>query len=678
LRGEPKWDLVPLETPIAIRVLIQRCLQKDPRKRIADARTATLLIEERETFGHASAAEQAHIQRQIERAESNVRRDIARVMRRRVFAGGIATLLAVFLAGAAVWLGMRPEPPQVYRWMVTPSSADPLILGSMELDIAMTPDGKRLIYHSATHLLVQPLDQLEPTILAGVDVTRTHFVSPDSEWVGFFDESSALKKVPITGGRPVTVTAPDGFGPRGATWGEDGSIVYATSAVDTGLKRVSAAGGMATVLTKPDPRRGEVDHFWPEFLPGGRAVLFTITAASGALSDAQVALLDLSTGSVKVLLRGGYHAHYVATGHLVYGAAGALRAVPFDLTHFEVTGNSVPILESVVTTPEGGIDVAVAATGTLAYVPARGTVGAQRTLVWVDRTGREEPLPVPIRAYQYLRVSPDGTRVALDIRDQDRDIWIWTFASQRLTRLTFDPAQDSFPVWTRDGRSVVFTSMRGGVPSLYWQAADGTGSASLLTTDPVIRVAASSSPDGKLLLVNDMGAQPNLLMLPLSASAGSSAPTTPQPLIQTPSGEANGEISPDGRWLAYQSNDTGRDEIYVRPFPDINGGRWQVSTAGGRTPVWSRGGDELFFRSADAAIMGAHVETGTSWRASQPIQLARPGFFASAGAFPRQFEISPDGRRFLVIKDVGGAQSPNQIAVVQNWTGELKRLVPTK
>jgi len=236
-----------------------------------------------------------------------------------------------------------------------------------------------------------------------------------------------LKKIPMTGGRPVTVTVLDGFGPRGATWGDDGSIVYATSTVDTGLLRVPSTGGIPTVLTKPDPRRGELDHMWPEFLPGGRAVLFTITATSGAPGDSQVAVLDLDTGSVKTVLRGGHHAHYAYPDHLVYGAGGTLRAVPFNLGHLEVIGNSVPIVESVVTTPEGGIDVAAAATGTLAYVPARGTVGAQRTLAWVDRTGHEEPLPVPVRAYQYLRVSPDGTRVALDIRDQDRDIWIWTF-----------------------------------------------------------------------------------------------------------------------------------------------------------------------------------------------------------------------------------------------------------
>jgi serine/threonine-protein kinase len=353
--------------------------------------------------------------------------------------------------------------------------------------------------------------------------------------------------------------------------------------------------------------------------------------------------------------------------------------VPFDLANLQITGNSVPTLESVATTAEGGLDVAIAANGTLAYVPARETVGAQRTIVWVDRTGREELLPVPIRAYQNLRVSPDGTRVALDIRDQERDIWIWTFATKTLTRLTFDPAQDSFPVWTRDSRRIVFLSGRNGSTGLYWQAADGTGSASLLMKSSVVHLATSSSPDGKVLLVNELTSQPNLLMLPIPASAAST-PKTPQPLIETPAGEVNGEISPDGRWLAYQSNDTGRDEIYVRPFPNVNSGRWQVSTAGGRTPVWSHRGDELFFKSADAAIMSVQVETGPSWSAGQPIQVARPGLFPAIAVLPRQFEVSADGRRFLVIKDanVGAGQTQNQIAVVQNWTEELKRVMANK
>jgi serine/threonine-protein kinase len=679
IRAEPDWGRLPPDTSDPIRLVIRRCLEKDPRQRIPDAVIAAFLIEEEATFAPSGSQHPASIGQRVDAAVSEVRQELARVIRRRAVAYAIAGVAAALCAGITVWTVMRTDPPSVYRWLLTTNRQDPLIVGGMEVDLAVTPDGKKVIYHSATHLLVQPLDQLEPTVLAGVGVTRTPFVSPDGQWIGFFDEGSVLKRVPMTGGEPITVTPLDGFGPRGATWGDDGSIVYATSTVETGLMRVPATGGMPTVLTRPDPTKGELDHFWPEFLPGGHAILFTIAAASGALTDAQVAILDLSTHSITTVVRGGYHAHYVSTGHLVYGVGGSLRAAPFDLARLRVTGNSVPIVESVVTTPEGGLDVAVAPTGTLTYVPGRGIVGAQRRLVWVDRAGREEPLSAPIRAYQYLRVSPDGTRVALDIRDQDRDIWIWTFATKTLTRLTFDPAQDSFPVWTRDSRDVVFLSLRGGVPGLYSQSADGSGSARLLTKNAMIRTPTSSSPDGRLLLINETtGSQTDLLTLSIAQPPGFSGPTEPQPLIATPVAEANGEISPDGRWLAYQSSDTGREEIYVRPFPNMNDGRWQVSTAGGRTPVWSHRGDELFFKSPDGAIMKVQVEAGQSWRAGPPMQLARPGFFPSVAAFPRQFDVSPDGRRFLVIKDanVEAGQTPNQIAVVQNWFNELTRLAP--
>jgi len=502
----------------------------------------------------------------------------------------------------------------------------------------------------------------------------------DGQSVGFFDGNSTLKRIAITGGPAVTVAPPDGFGVRGATWGDDGTIVFATSSPATGLQRVSAAGGMPTVLTRPDPGRGEVDHFWPEFLPGRQTLLYTITSSTGNLDEAQVAVLDLRTGTSKMVLRGGHHAHYVpATGHLIFGARGSLRAVSFDPTRLEVTGSPVPILDEVVTSYEGSVEVAVAANGTLAYVPGRGGVGARRSLVWVDRTGREEPLAAPARAYQYLRLSPDGTRVALDIRDQDQDIWIWAFAGQTLTRLTFDAAQNLFPTWTTDGRRIVFTSSRTGNANLYSQLADGTGTVSRLTDSPYTHVPASVSPRGDALLFNETTPQTSsdLLLLPFAPDAVPPNGAA-QPLMRTMAAEANGEISPDGRWLAYQSNETGRDEIYVRPFPDVDAGRWQISTAGGRTPLWSRRGDELFFRSPDGGVMGARVERGPSWQAGQVMQVVRPGYFESPGAFPRQYELAPDGQRFLMIREAGVDQGPApQIVVVQNWSEELKRRVPT-
>jgi serine/threonine-protein kinase len=659
LRGAPSWDVLPEDTPTAIRVLMRRCLEKDRRERTVDATTVVFVIREQASLSDLS------------------RPSVRSHQALKLVSGGLG--LAA-LAGIAVWLASPRVAPQVTRLTIATSGTSALMPRNFAGDIAITPDGTRIVYRGPNQLLVRALGQLEPTPLSGVSNAQSLFVSPDSQWVGFFDGGTTLKKIAITGGPTATLAPSDGFVARGATWGEDNSIIYATSAFDTGLIRVSLGGGMPTALTKPDTGHGEVDHFWPESLPGGRAVLFTITAASGALRDAQVAVLDLRSGSVKTLLRGAHHAHYVSTGHLVYGSGGTLRTVPFDLERLEVTGASLPILDGVVTTVEGGVDVGISATGTLVYVPGVGGLGARRSLVWTDRSGHEEPVSASAHAYQYLRISPDGGRAVLDVRDQHQDIWTWEFGTQTLTPLLLDASQNLFPIWTRDNRHIVFTSQRSGVPNVYWQPADGTGAASRLTESANGQVPSSVSPDGHFLLITEVSPQTASDLLWMSLPVGNGKPGTPQPLIRTMAAESNGEISPNGRWLAYESDESGRNEIYLRPFPDVNGGRWQVSTIGGRTPLWSRMGDELFYRLPDGGVMGTRVEGGTAWRAAKPTLLTPAGYLLASPTWaPRTFDVSADGRRFLMIKE-GGAKEGDagpQIVVVQNWTEELKRLVPT-
>jgi serine/threonine-protein kinase len=424
------------------------------------------------------------------------------------------------------------------------------------------------------------------------------------------------------------------------------------------------------VLTKPDASRGEGDHFWPEFLPGGRAVLFTITRATEGVENAEIAVLNLQSGTHKVLLRGGSHAHYVPTGHLVYGTGGEARAVRFDVARLEVIGTPVSVLDQVLTTPAGTMDLVVAANGTMAYVAA-GTAGASGSLVWVDRTGREEPLGAPVRPYSFPRVSPDGTRVAVDLRDQERDIFIWDFARRTLTRLTFDPSDDAYPVWTPDNLRVVFSSSRGGVMNLFWQAADGTGSAERLAESTSPQRPYGISRDGTQILLGEVSANGfDLVLIPFQA------PRRSLPVLHTTFNERNAEAAPDGRWIAYESNESGREEVYVRPFPNVEGGRWQVSIGGGRTPLWSRDGRELFYLSPANLLMGVLVEPGPSWRNSTPVQVLKTQYFETGVGSARTFDISPDGRRFLMIKP-GGDDAPKSIVVVQNWHEELKQRVPT-
>ncbi len=443
------------------------------------------------------------------------------------------------------------------------------------------------------------------------------------------------------------LTAMDDFS-RGATWGKDDTIVYATADSGTGLYRVAGVGGEPTVLTTPDPKRGEGDHLWPEFLPGGEAVLFTIRAVDGGLANAQIAVLDLGTGIYQTVLRGGHHAHYLPTGHLVYGASGALRAVPFDVGRFAVTGSSVPILDGLATMAGGGIDLAVAATGTLVYVP--GSVGgAQRSLVWVDREGREEPLAAPPRNYVYPRLSPDGTRVALDVRGPEDDIWIWDLVRETLTRLTIDPGADRYPVWTPDGTRVVFTSNANAAVNLYWKAADGTGTVDRLTESTNFQAGHSFSPDGESLVLRET--QPDtgsdLRVLSLAGDRGV------ETLLATEFDEWSAGLSPDGRWIAYQSNQSGQFEVYVRPFPNVDDGQWQISTSGGTRPLWASDGRELFYRRGNA-LMTVPVQTEPSFTPATPEILFKGAYYTGAD---RSYDVASDGQRFLMIK--GGGLFPS-------------------
>ena len=682
LKIDPDWSALPSEIPPAIRTLLQSCLTKDRRRRVADISTALFVLEKGASLappaGTVSAASLA-----------------PRPLWRRVVTPVAFALVTSTVVGAGVWFATRPPepvPPRVSRLPLAPSGAAALNINGIDRDLAITPDGSRVVYvgNRGTQLFVRVLDALEPVALF-TGAPRGPFVSPDGQWIGFFDGANVLKKVAVTGGPAVTLTTlADGLS-LGATWGPDDAIIVATSNTTTGLQRVGAAGGPTTVLTRPDRAQGEADHVWPELLPGGRAVLFTITAVTGGLDAAQVAVLDLQTGARKVLVRGGSHAHYVPSGpgspkraereggHLVYAAAGTLRAVPFDLATLETRGTPVPVVPAVVTTFAGAVDAVVAGDGTLAYVSGSSVTGlaAPRTLVWVDRQGRETPIPAPPRTYVYPRLSPDGGRVAVEATDQGIDIWVWDLSHTTLTRATFDPGIDAYPVWTPDGRRLIFSSERTGARNLYWQAADGTGAVERLTDSPNQQNAAAVAPDGRRLIFTELAPKTadDVMQVELDGTRRVT------PLVQSPFAERNGVVSPDGRWLAYEANDSGQLEIYVRPFLDVNSGHWQVSTGGGTRPLWARSGQELFYASPTGALMRVGVERAPSWAATTPTMLIKEGYFTIPGGFPgRTYDVSPDGQRFLMIKEGGGTDqtaAPPQLIVVQHWVEELKRLVPT-
>jgi serine/threonine protein kinase len=666
LSEEPDWNALPVEVPRSIRALIRRCLEKDCRKRVADIAAAVFALDE--PASHAGS----------------VTVPPRPPLWRRVVTPMVAALVTSTVVGAGIWVATRPPEsvsPRVSRLTIASPGPAALSISGNEPDLAITPDGSRVGYvgNRGTQIFVRALDALEP-VAVFTGAPRGLFISPDGQWIGFTDGAAVLKKVAVSGGPPVTLATLDGS-PRGATWGPEDTIIVATNIGATGLQRVAAADGLVTVLTRPDRAQGELDHLWPELLPGGRAVLFTITALTGSLDAAQVAVLDLQTGTRKILVRGGSHAHYVSSGHLVYAAAGALRAVAFDLARLETRSTSVAVVPDVLTTGNGGLDAVVAGDGTLAYVSGGGGAvgaGAQRTLVWVDRQGDETPIPVPPRAYLFPRLSPDGTRIAVFANDQKFDIWVWDLVRTTLTPVTFDPAIDTYPVWTPDGHRLIFASDRAGARNFFWQAADGTGAVERLTDSPNQKVAAAVSPDGARLIFTETAPKTGEDVMQVELE-GTHRVT---PLVQSSFTERNGIVSPDGRWLAYEANDSGSFEIHVRPFPVVNDGHWQVSTGGGNRPLWARSGQELLFLSSTGELMRVGVEPSATWAATTPTKVLVPShYYDGAGGYVGLgYDVSPDGQRFLRIKESVGTDqtvAPPQVIVVQHWAEELKRLVPT-
>jgi Tol biopolymer transport system component/tRNA A-37 threonylcarbamoyl transferase component Bud32 len=685
VRAEPDWSALPADVPDQIRLLIKRCLDKDRRTRIGDVAVARFLMTETIASSQAPVVEPVAPQ--------------ATRPRRAVMAGlGVGVIAAVALTALATWMLMRPtppDPPQPVRFAFVPSAAAPLAL-STDRDIAMSPDGTFVVYRGGlgrTQLMVKALNELDARALADTENPRFPFVSPDARWVAFFT-GNQLKKVSITGGPSISVGQIAGGAPRGASWSPDETIVFATSDTSTGLLSVPAGGGESKVLTKPDTTHGEADHLHPWVLPGGRAVLFTIASLAGGQTSAdnsQIAVLELTTNQYKTLIRGGSHPEYVETGHLVYAAGGTLRAVRFDLARLAVVSDPVPVVEQVATGLAGAANFGVSRRGALVFVPGTAAAaGPPRGLVWVNRQGHEEPIAnAPPRTYAIPRISPDGTRLALDIRDRGSDVWVWDFRRQTLTPLTFAPDADISPVWTPDSHRIIWTTGSGN-PNVFWQAADGTGSPERLTTSLNAQFATSITPDGTtLFLYENVGTSGSrdigtVAMPPL---AGGPAPKG-QPtatLIHTPAVELDAEISPDGRWLAYQSDKSGQFEIYVCPFPKVDSGLWPISTAGGSRPAWSHDGRSLFYLDGNGFLTEVHVQTtGAVFSAGNPVKLLDSKYFAGStprGIDLRGYDVSADGQRFLMIKENAMTEQnapPASMVVVVKWGEELKARVPGK
>jgi serine/threonine-protein kinase len=658
----PEIDKLPADVPPRLRRLIERCLQKDQSRRLQSIGDARIALQE-----WLENPEAAEVVAASGMAPAGWRRWLP-------WAVAAGATLAGLVLGATL---LQREPPMPVQRSLVQVTEPPLQL-SIGSAVAVSPDGRYLAYVTGstarTALLIRPLDRFDTLEIAAGDNPDSPylpFFSPDGEWIGFATPRE-LKKAPVSGGAPITLCELSRS--RGASWGPDGLIVAALGP-DQGLSLVPANGGEPQVLTTLDEAKGEGSHRWPQWLPGGRAILFnTLTTEGSSWNDGSIEVVEVDSGERRTLHSGGSHPRYVSTGHIVFYHEGTLFALPFDADDLEVTGSQFPVLEGVSGRPgNGSADFALSETGLLAYVT--GTQGTTPyRIVWVDREGRAETLWEEPGLYGTPRLSPDGTRLALTVlRDANLDVWVLDLTRRVSTRLTFSDGYDADQVWSPDGRFIAFASDRDGTIKLYRKRADGSGQVEHLTdcgTEGQRCYPSSWSPDGRLIAATTE--QGDVWLIPVDDEG------EPEPYVASSALELDATFSPDGRWIAYQSSESGTAAVYVQSYP-LGQGKWQVSDGVGWRPRWSPDGSELLYRT-DRGMSIVSVDRGAE--TFQPT-MARTLFTGSylgdmqgvvlGGSVFGDYDIGPGGERFVMFTGTEGSEVAF-VNLVSGWTGELRRL----
>jgi len=660
LKNDVDWDALPADIPPPVRTLLRRCLQKDVQKRLPHIGIARLEFDE----GPTPHTTDITVSTKRARSQSSLPWILAAL-----FALGLTVTTALLFRLRSP---VSPNEPTT----VTADLGGDVSLATTESapgsSLAISDDGSLLAFVGvgrARQLYLRRLNQLKASPLADTEDAHDPFFSPDGRWIGFFANGS-LKKISVNGGPAIPLTPVTND--RGGTWGPDGSIVFSANTVSVGLQRVPESGGKPENLTTL--AADENTHRWPHVLPDGKSVLYTSRSVSQQQFDgANIVVKALPDGVPKVVVRGGYHGEYVASGHIVYIHDGTLWAAPFSLNRLEVTGDPVPVVENVTSYPgTAGAQYAVSANGTFVFLQGD-SLGNYQPITWLSRDGKAETLQPMASNWSSPRFSPDGRKLAIDVMDaggRNLDVWVYDWMRDVLNQVTFDRTAFS-AVWTPDGRRIVFASTRGGgnVPNLYWQPAEG-GEIQRLTNSPYPQLPGTWHPTGKYFVFQQDSPLPgtgsDIMILPMEGNEISGwKPGKPTPFLNTPALERAPAFSRDGRWIAYQSAETDQIEVYVRPFPDAGGVKWRISVDGGDQPVWSRDRNELLYRTRDnrnRIMVVSYSAEGNSFKAD------KPRLWSDKGITPRNrawsFDIHPDGERLAVALPPSALAATKQDKVV--------------
>ena len=672
LDHDPDWSLLPNDTPRAVRRLIRRCVEKDPRQRLRDIGDARLELGQL-LRGEADTADEVTLQQ-------------ARSWRMRTRVAVAVALVFAAAAGGLAWLAFLRQDPEAADRRVTRFTVDlpedAVFVPTFNPKLALSPDGTHLAYTPLPGpVMIRRLDTIHGESLeasASPGFRQAPLFSPDGKSIAYVDGNAPFssrrpfQKVGLAGGPVLKLAEYDMF--HRGDWSEDGWL-YWTATYPGGIVRIRESGGEIEPVTKLDVTSGERSHRFASLLPGGDALIYTVGFEGiDNYDDARIDVWDIRTGAKKTIIQGGTSATYSPSGHIVYARSGKLMAVPFDVQRREATGVAFEVQDGVMMSRNtGAAHYSLSKSGDLAYVPGPAE-GGRRTLVWVERSGNAEPLGLPAASYLYPRISPDGRTVAVEIEGPNHDFYFFDLARTVLSKVTTDGLSHD-PVWSPDGTRLAFRSWQAGGMTLWSMPSDRSGAAERLDPAGTRQSPVSFSPDGKFLAFDQKDPETGDDAWVLSLQGN----RAPQAVVRTRFGEGSMKFSPDGRWVAYSSDESGKPEVYVQAFPGP-GPKVQVSNDGGTDPVWRRSGGELFYRSRNK-MMVVSVITSPEFKAAAPRQLWEGAYSAGTGAScgmpgvsSSNYDVSADGQRFLMVRDEDQSAAATNIVVVLNWVEQLKAI----